>query len=453
MPALAEKLGSSRKSKASTRAARLGLRWLTVTALAAAFLLGLEYFRPATEQPNHRQPTFATARQAAGSAKNYHQALEALNLHLASATSRADALDDGWLIHEIAARAWLFRARLTGSYDDYTAADAALRRSEGKSRAGTGPHMTGAILSFGMHRLDAAEEYLDHISNYAVPPDPADFAETRALRGDIAFYRGDYTSAMTLYDEADRIAPGTASFRRVIFYSKTGGYDLGEHFIDQAERQLVNPTRQTISFLELHRGILDLDRGRLDEALRHFRRADSIFPGHWLVEEHIAEVEALSGNLDTAERLYRDIVNRTGHPEFMDALAGVAKLRGDATAEQLWTERAASIWTKRLEQFPEAAYGHALDHCINKKDWACAVALAERNHQVRPYGDAKIAWAQALLGSGRPAEAKALIDAVLSSSWRTAELHRTAADVYAAQGMAAAAAEQDGLARRLNPLI
>jgi tetratricopeptide (TPR) repeat protein len=390
----------------------------------------------------------AATLKTTGVATNYQQALDALNLHLAGATSRAEASGGQWLLHELAARAWLFRARLTGSYDDYSAAEGALRRSESMAAPRTGPHMTGAMLSFSMHRLSAAENYLDQIAGYAIPPRGADLAETHAFRGDIAFYRGDYSGALLHYDEADGIARGTADFRRAIYHSKTGRPDLSERYIDRAEVQLVNRTRQNLSFFELHRGILDLDTGRLDDALVHFRRADNIFPGSWLIEEHIAEVATLKGDLETAEKLYSNIVHRTGHPEFIDALAGIAAERGDDGARKRLTDIAARAWTKRLKQFPEAAYGHALDHCIGKEDWACALNLAQRNHDARPYGEAKIALARALLGSGRKAEAKAMIEAVLASPWRTTELHRTASDIYSAEGMTVAAAEQDRLARR-----
>lgn len=432
---------------ASLSASRTSLRWIALTAVAALLILALEWLRSAPAGVGMPEQRPAGPLRVAGVAKDYQQALDAVNLHLGSATSRAEAANDEWLLHEVAARAWLSRARLTGSFEDYRAAEIEFRRSESMAAPRTGPHMTGAMLSFSMHRLSAATDYLDRIAEYAVPPDAEDLAEARALRGDIAFYRGEYSEAMRLYDEADGIAPGTADFRRAIFHSKTGRPALSEQYIDRAESRLVSPTRQNLSFLELHRGILDLDRRHLADALVHFRRADNIFPGNWLIEEHIAEVAALKGELDTAERLYADIVRRTGHPEFIDALAGIAAQRGDETARKRLVGQAALAWKKRLKLFPEAAYGHAVDHCIGKRDWACALDLAQRDHLARPYGDSKIALARALLGSGRRAQARILIEAVLASPWRSIELHRTAAAIYAAEGMTDAAARQYRLAR------
>jgi tetratricopeptide (TPR) repeat protein len=425
-------------------------RWLFLLLLAGLALLGLERFWAGRNLPVPESPTPRLV--VTGAADNYAEALAGLNLHRDSAVQRAEALNDGWLIHDIAARAWLFRARLTGSYDDFAAAEAAFRRGEAMADPGTGPHMTGAILSFGMHRLGEAERYLGAIERYAVPPDAGDRAEQRAMRGDIAFYRGNYARALTLYDEADRIAPGTADFRRAIFLSKTGRVDDAERYFALSERRLASPTRQVRSFHELQRGILDLERGRLDEAMAHFRRADAIFPGYWLIEEHVAETLALQGRPAEAERLYRDVIRKTGHPEFMDALAGLLSEAGRAAEARQLTQRAWDAWQRRLKLFPEAAYGHAIDHCVDKGDWACALDLARRNHAARPYGGAKTALARALLGNGRAEEARQAIEPVLASPWRTADLHRTAADIYAALGRTADAATQDRLAKSINPL-
>ena len=426
------------------------LRWLAVPVLAAFALLAIEGGLGGPEPFGFRgadQPAVSLA----GIAKDYPEALARLDLHLASARERAATMDDGWLVHDIAARAWMWRARLTGSYDDHEGARATLERAFARAAPRTGPHMTGAILAFSMHRLAEAERYLDAIDAYAVPPGAGDRAEMIAMRGDIAFYRGDYAAALKAYDEADRLVPGTSDFRRAVYYSKTGRLDLAEDYFDKAERELPFPTPQARGRMELQRGILDLESGRWDEALAHFNRADEIFPGFWLIEEHIAEVTALKGHLAGAERRYRGIVRRTGSPEFMDALAAIAVQRGDAAGAAAWTSRADAIWRKRLKQFPEAAYGHAIDHCVQKADWSCALALATRNHQARPYGDAKIALARALLHNGRSGEARTMIEAVLASAWNTPALHAVAAEIYAAGGEADKAGRERRLALAMDP--
>lgn len=429
------------------------VRWAVLALLAALALIGLERgFGPPAWPGMGPGRTAYTDTALTGVAESYRTALAQANYHLSGVNQRTATMPGDWLMHNISARAWLARARLSGAYGDFASADAAIGRAFEVADAGTGPHLTGAVLAFAMHRLPQAETYLDAVEAYAVPPDRDEQAEVTAMRGDIAFYRGDYAGALRAYDAADRLAPGTSDFRRAVYHGLTGRPDLAEDYLGRTERALQAPTRHARAKLELQRGILDLERGRLDEALAHFRKADRVFPGYWLIEEHIAEVTTLKGNLVAAERLYRDIVARTGHPEFMDALAGIAAQRGDSATRTRWTERANRAWRTRLVQFPEAAFGHAIDHCIDKGDLRCALLLAERNHRARPYGEAKVKWAQALLGNGRVVEARTLIEAALASPWRTADLHRTAADVYLKLELGGLAAEQDRLARAINPL-
>lgn len=387
-----------------------------------------------------------------GPPRTYGEAMRRSDTAIANARKAAEAGADQWLMHEIHASELMARAQLSGEYRDYAAAQAALDRAFTVAVKGSGPHMMRAALDFSMHQLAAAEMQLAATDAYAVPPDPGDRAEIAAMRGDIAFYRGDYDKAWTLYDTADRLVPGSANFRRAIFAARTGQVDLADAYLTEAEKAYRSPTPQTRSYMQLQRGILDLDRGRLDEAMAHFREADRLFPGRWLIEEHIAEVLNLQGKTAQSENLYRDIVRRTGHPEFIDALAGIAEARGDKTEAQRLYARSAKIWGGRLKLFPEATYGHAIDHCMARKDWPCALRLAEANHTARPYGEAKIKLASALLAKGRTKEARALIDTVLASRWRTPDLYATAAAIYAASGLTRKAGEYRSVARRMNPL-
>ena len=383
---------------------------------------------------------------------SYAEAMRRSDTAIGNARKAAEAGADQWLMHEIHASELMARAQLSGDYGDYAAAEAALDRAFAVAVKGSGPHLMRAALDFSMHRLAAAEAQLAATEAYAVPPDPGDRAEIAAMRGDIAFYRGDYDRAWALYDEADRLVPGSAHFRRAIFAARTGKVDLADAYLAEAEKGYRSPTPQTRAYMQLQHGILDLDRGRLDEAMVHFREADRLFPGRWLIEEHIAEVLNLQGRTAQSEKLYRDIVRRTGHPEFIDALAGIAEARGDKTEAQQLYARSARIWEERLKLFPEATYGHAIDHCMAKRDWACALRLAQANHQARPYGEAKVKLAAALLTNRRTDEARAMIDSVLASRWRTPDLYATAAEIYAASGLTRKAEQYRRTAKSMNPL-
>ena len=395
--------------------------WRAALSIAVAAIgsvgavVGLEAVAgPKTPSP---APASIMSVSRSGIANSYDDALARLDNRLADALARTAERPGEWLNLEAAARLYLARAKLTGSFDDYNQAQITVRRAFAVARPGVGPHMTQALVDFAVHRLGATSRSLDKIDGYAVPLLGEEKAELTALRGDLQFYSGKYDAALELYGEADRLSPGSSSFRMAVYHSKMGDYVKADEYLKQILATKPNAAPQSRAFIELHRGILKLDQGQLDGALGHFHKANAAFPGYWLIEEHIAEVLTLKGRTAQAEGLYRRIVVRTGHPEFMDALANIAATRGQQATEQHWRRRAVGEWQRRLLLFPEAAYGHALDHCLEKRDRDCALKLARRNHSARPYGDAKLKLAEALILGGYTNEAEKLFDEVTRSGW------------------------------------
>lgn len=210
--------------------------------------------------------------------RSYAQALKLVDAGIVNARAAADAGRDQWLMHELLAGQYLMRAQLTGSYDDYVGADAALIAAFKVAVPKSGPHMMHAKLDFSMHRLAAAEAKLAAMDQYFMKPAQPQQAEMAAMRGDIAFYSGQYPAALALYDRADALAPGTATFNRAIYALRTGAADQADALFARAITDLQPPMPQVRAYLDLQRGILDLERGRLDDALVHSRDGARIFP-------------------------------------------------------------------------------------------------------------------------------------------------------------------------------
>ena len=428
--------------------------WLLVPPLIVASVLGAERLAAPAAGFEPRLPPAALrpVKLPDTAPRTFAAALARADADLAAAQARVAEHPGEWVFLEGLSRRWSTRARLTGAFEDYAAAQAALDRAFTLAPAGSGPHLTQAALHFTLHRLDAAERTLDAIDRYAVPPDAMERAEALALRGDIAFYRGDLEAAEARYRAADALEPGAGTaFRWAVYFTKTGRLAEAERFFDAAVRASRMPTMQFRANVELQKGTLYLERGQWDRALGYFRRADALFPGYYAIQEHIAEALTLKGQTAEAEAMYADIVRRTGNPEFMDALAGIAAGRGDAAGAAAWRTKAAAQWERRLKLLPEAAYGHALDHYISAGDPERALEIARRNHAARPNGDSRALLAEALLKAGRPSEARQVIEPVLKSAWNTAQLHGVASQVYAVVGDRRGAGRERAKALAINP--
>lgn len=390
------------------------------------------------EAPPERGPT------------DYSRALDALNVQLAAAERSVERYPGQWMRVERVAGLYVARARLTGDHDDYLRAREELRRAFEIAPQGSGPLLTRAHLSFTLHRMHDVEPDLAQVER-ALIVRPTVRADIAGLRGDVALHTGRFEEAERLHREAERLDPHAGSAFRIAYdLWQTGRFDQAERWLGVAETR-VRGGGKDAAWMALQRGLIHLDRGQLDEALGHYRRADRLFAGWWLVEEHIAEIHALRGEHEEAERRYRDLIARTESPEFMDALAGVLEEQGRDEEARTWRARATEVYERALEALPEASYGHALGHFLEHGEAARALELARANHALRPGGEATLGLAQALVRTGDVQGARERVEALLATPYRTAALHATASRVFEAAGDAARASEHAELARAIDP--
>jgi tetratricopeptide (TPR) repeat protein len=159
------------------------------------------------------------------------------------------------------------------------------------------------------------------------------------------------------------------------------------------------------AWIHLQLGLIDLDAGRLVEALAHYEDGAARFGGWWLIDEHIAEIHALQGQTAEAELRYRDLVERTGNPEFMDALANILAGTGRTDEADALIARARGIHEARLVRFPEAAYGHALDFYLEHEPGGPrTLDLARRNFELRPNAESRAQLERAIERAGVSAD-------------------------------------------------
>ena len=397
-------------------------------------------------------PTPVERTPSGGGPMRYAAALASANDNVAGAAMLQQANVGEWLPEERLANALIARARLTGAYADYTAAQSALDRAFATAPKGAGPHQTQAALAFTLHRLDAAAAALDAIDHYAVPAEAETRVEVAATRGDIAFYRGDYDRALRLYRQADADPDDTAIlFRIANLQSNSGQFDAALQTLDRCEQLVRLPTAHYLADIALRRGTVEMRRGRWAEAGLDFDRAARLFPGWWLAEAHRGQILAITGRTAAAIARFEGIAGTSQSPEAMDALAALYRAQGDRSRSAFWADQARAVWNQRLRLFPEAAYGHAVEHILAFGDPAVALDLARRDFANRPYGQTATALAWALIADNDPRGALAVIGRVNASKWVSAEAHLAAAQANLLLGQSDAADAEQAAALAINP--
>ncbi len=382
--------------------------------------------------------------------RTFEAQLGRLDSSLQALRAHAEAHPDNRMTRERIAATHLQRARMSGSYDDYAAAERALEDAFERQPSGE-TSMLRARLHYSLHRIhEATADFSAAATRIRRTPDGA--ASMAAFEGNLALQTGRYDAAAEHFAaslKAKRTMSNLSSY--AVFLWKTGDFDGAEaHFREALTHYHAKPT-EPVAWIHLTLVLLDLDRGRLDDALAHYREAERHVTGYWLIDEHIAEVLTLQGRTEHAKALYADIIERTDNPEFMDAMAGIAAGEGRDEDAVDWTARARARYDAQLARYPEAAYGHALEHMLEFGEPAEALSMAQKNYDLRPGGEAAVLLAQAQLAAGDAEAADRTLAPTLKSRFRSADLFVTAASIAAARGKAKRSEALLAKARRIDP--
>ncbi len=328
-------------------------------------------------------------------------------------------------------------ASLTGDFGDFKAAESAIDRAIELAGPAEDFYLLRANLDFKLHRLARTREDL------ARAPDLAGGAAVEVLRADLALQEGRYAEARKGYEEVIRRhrkpeTPGSWDQLARLAYleSKTGDVAGARRLYLQAKSEITAKEMRSYAWVELQEGLLDLDERRFEQALAHYRRAARAYSGYWLIEEHIAEVLDLLGRTREAVDLYRRVIARTRNPEFVGALALIVE-RSDRAAGEALHREAGRLFQEQRALYPEAAAGHFIKYLLDTRGAVVPglLEMAEENHLLRPNGDAKLLLARACLRVHDPARAKAVVDEILASPWRTPEVARLARELGARRSL------------------
>lgn len=341
------------------------------------------------------------------------------------------------------------RAALSGEPSDWDAA----RTTIDAAMAKVGPLKDliylRANLELSQHRPAESRRELAKLTA------PREQTATRYLLADIAMQEGDFAAARGGYEQAiaeqrtwDRLA------RLASLQGRTGDVEGADALYAAAQDELTAKEMRSYAWVELQRGLLDLQCGRPAEALAHYEHARLVYSGYWLVEEHLAELLAALDRHDEALALYERVLASAPRPEFHEAVGALHEAAGDVDAARACFDRALSGYLASAER-GEVRYLHHLTGFYSdvRRDGDEAVKWAQKDFELRPGVDTRSALAWALYRAGRFEQAAATIEAVLQSGLQVGHVFLRAAEILGAAGRAEESDRLRARALALNPNV
>lgn len=426
-------------------------RYVILPIAAVALLTGAEWLKNDTAEA----PVSAAEWESPGfGPASYSAAMAQSDADLSLGKERVSKGSGEWLRHESLARMYLHRSHLSFTYDELSLAGEALERAKLLAPAGSGPSLTDAAFAQMSHQLGRAESSLTALDRAVVQSDPAILAEGASLKGDVAFYRGDMVLAGTLYNQAAKYGSNAGvAYRHARLAKSQGRFDAAIRHLSDAipDPRMTTPLASASAAMQI--GGVELARGNYRNARTWFETANRQFSGFWFIEAHLAQAKALEGDLDGAIKDMEAVARRAPAGEVLDALAMLLRTDGQARESRLWADRASEIWDKRLDQLPEATFGHAVEHELVFGSPGKALDLAKRNFDARPFGSSRILLASAYLSNGAFEEAINQLTLAEKSGWRSAPLYALLAQAYELSSRPAEAEKARKAAVALNPRI
>ncbi|WP_296721639.1 tetratricopeptide repeat protein [Erythrobacter sp.] len=397
-------------------------------------------------------PAFAMERPAFGPA-TYPELLAVSNDRLALSQARVERGPNEWLPRASAGAAALSLFRLTGRIGYLDMAEAQITAVRNLAPSPSGVPELRAELALAQHDRTGAARDLDILSRAAVTPEKPTLSEAAAMRGDLALYSGDHAEAARLYRQAAQIDPHISVSLRIANLQRVSGeFDAAIATLAEATRTEKH-TPVVLSGIALQTGMIASARGDYLAARDWYDRAEALFPGHWLTTLYRAEARLANGQTDRAIADLETIARDHGRPEAMDMLAFVWRVRGDATRSRDWARKSGAIWQEWTGKYPTAFAAHAAEHELVFGDLSEALRLARINAQARPFGEARLLLARALMANDQARAALTEISLAERSGWRSAQLYAIKAQALTILGEPDAADVASEQARVINPKI
>jgi tetratricopeptide (TPR) repeat protein len=339
------------------------------------------------------------------------------------------------------------RASLTGNLDGLYTAEKTLDHAIRHLGRDGDLYFLKANIHFKVHRLDDVHQDLNASTDLLESP------QGRALKADLDFQQGRYEAAksgyQTLIDE-ERTWDTLARLAYLNF--KMGDFEGADRLYDEAVDELTAKEMRHYGWVELQRGVVDLSQGNYEKAREHYQRAERAYSGHWMVQEHVAELLAAEGKTDEAETLYQRVIERVPRPDFQQALGELYLSIGKTAEADEYLRRAESAFLESAQRGEVHYYHHLADLYADVfENGAEAVKWAQKDLELRRNFATLAAMSWALYRTGEFSKALELLNESLASGVKDARLFHQAGIIHRAISPNGKADSYLQMAAAINP--
>ncbi|HEY6357626.1 MAG TPA: tetratricopeptide repeat protein [Vicinamibacterales bacterium] len=160
-----------------------------------------------------------------------------------------------------------------------------------------------------------------------------------------------------------------------------------------------------LAMLDFQRGQMWMRHEEYGRASTWFRSACSRVAAYAPAQGHLAEVEAILGDVEAAIIRLRPLTDWSDDPDYPAHLARILAEAGRVEESRAWRARAAARYEQLMSDHAEAFADHAAEFwLVDEADPAKALRCAKRNYEVRPTPRAlellSRAWAANALSEG-----------------------------------------------------
>jgi tetratricopeptide (TPR) repeat protein len=336
---------------------------------------------------------------------------------------------------------------LTGEIGQLNALELAIDDAIGSSSRHADLWLLKAYVAVQLHRFSDAETFLHMDASLRR------CAQGRLVQCDVDLQRGRYASARAEVEFAlgeDLSWDGLARLAHLTYVM--GDIDAAERLYVRAQDELTAKQMRSYAWLEVQRGLMNLQRGRHDRAFASYERANAAYSGYWLVEERIAELMGARGQFDQAIAAYARLYATSAKPEWEHALGDLYGLSGEPRLANEWKTKALSHYLESASRGQVRYFHFLVDLCCELAGQGnAAVEWARKDEKIRSnyttQGD--LAWAS--YRNGEVHAALKWVNKALASGAVSARLFLQAACIYSAAGDMDSSARYMRLSMAANP--